>query len=194
MSRQARSCSTPTSACVRRSRTCSPSSPAPAGRERDKGPAREGTALLQGLAICSRCGRRMSVRYHTRRGVEVPDYQCMRKCIDGAARRCLLIPGAGVDAAIGQLLLDTLTPLALEVALTVQAEIQARAEHADQLPRHNVERARHRADLARRRYLSVDPGNRLVADSLEADWNDALRAVQAAQDDYDKAAADPAAE
>jgi len=124
----------------------------------------------------------------------VPDYQCMRECIDGAARRCLLIPGAGVDAAIGQLLLDTLTPLALEVALNVQTELQTRAEHADLLRRHNVERARHRADLARRRYLSVDPGNRLVADSLEADWNDALRAVQAAQDDYDKAAADPAAE
>jgi DNA invertase Pin-like site-specific DNA recombinase len=159
------------------------------GRERDKGPAREGTALLQGLAICGTCGRRMSVRYHTRRGVEVPDYQCMRECIEGAASRCMLVPGAGVDAAIGQLLLDTLTPLALEVALSVQAEIEARADHADQLRRHNVERARHRADLARRRYLSVDPDNRLVADSLEADWNDALRAVQAAQDDYEKATA-----
>jgi DNA invertase Pin-like site-specific DNA recombinase len=159
------------------------------GRERDSGPAREGPALLQGLAICGNCGRRMSVRYHTRRGAEVPDYQCMRECIDGAASRCLLVPGAGVDAAIGQLLLDTLTPLALEVALTVQAEIEARADHADQLRRHNVERTRHRADLARRRYLAVDPDNRLVADSLEADWNDALRAVQAAQDDYQKATA-----
>ena len=128
----------------------------------------------------------MTVRYHTRRGVEVPDYQCMRECIDGAAPRCLLVPGAGVDAAIGQLLLDTLTPLALEVALTVQTELEARAEHADRLRRHHVERARHRADLARRRYLAVDPDNRLVADSLEADWNDALRALQAAQDDYDK--------
>ncbi|HEY3090316.1 MAG TPA: recombinase family protein, partial [Jatrophihabitantaceae bacterium] len=159
------------------------------GRERDRGPAREGTALLQGLAICGICGRRMSVRYHTRRGVEVPDYQCMRECIDAAAPRCQSVPGAGVDTAIGQLLLDTLTPLALEVALSVQTEIEARAEHADQLRRHNVERARHRADLARRRYLAVDPGNRLVADSLEADWNQALRAVQAAQDGYDKATA-----
>jgi hypothetical protein len=162
------------------------------GRERDKGPAREGTALLQGLAICANCGRRMSVRYHLRRGVEVPDYQCMRECIDGAARRCLLIPGAGVDAAIGQLLLDTLTPLALEVALSVQTELQTRAEHADTLRRHHVERARHRADLARRRYLAVDPDNRLVADSLEADWNDALRAVQTANDEYQKATADAA--
>jgi len=159
------------------------------GRERDKGPAREGPALLQGLAICGNCGRRMSVRYHIRRGLEVPHYQCMRECIEGAASRCLLVPGSGVDDAIGQLLLGTLTPLALEVALSVQAEIEARAEHADQLRRHNVERARHRADLARRRYLAVDPDNRLVADSLEADWNQALRAVQAAQDDYQKASA-----
>jgi hypothetical protein len=163
------------------------------GQERDKGQAREGSVLLQGLAICGNCGRRMSVRYYTRRGVEVPDYQCMRECIDGAARRCLLVPGAGVDEAIGKLLLDTLTPLALEVALSVQAEIQARAEHAGQLRRHNVERARHRAELARRRYLSVNPGNRLVVDSLEADWNDAPRAVQAAQDEYDKATAAAAA-
>jgi DNA invertase Pin-like site-specific DNA recombinase len=163
------------------------------GRERDKGPAREGPALLQGLAICAKCGRRMSVCYHLRRGVEVPDYQCMRECIDRAASRCLLVPGAGVDAAIGQLLLDTLTPLALEVALTVQTEIETRADHADALRRHNVERARHRADLARRRYLAVDPGNRLVADSLEADWNDALRAVQAAQDNYQTVAASAAA-
>jgi hypothetical protein len=159
------------------------------GGQRNTGPAREGTALLQGLAICGNCGRRMSVRYHTRRDIEVPDYQCMRACIDTAASRCLLIPGAGVDAAIGQLLLDTLTPLALEVALTVQTEIETRASQADALRRHNVERARHRADLARRRYLAVDPDNRLVADSLEADWNNALRALQAAHDDYQKATA-----
>lgn len=163
------------------------------GRERHRGPAREGTALLQGLVICGVCGRRMSVRYHTRRGVDVPDYQCIRECIEGAARRCQTIPGAGVDTAVGQLLLDTLTPLALEVALSVQTEIEARADHADQLRRHTVERARHRADLARRRYLGVDPGNRLVADSLEADWNDALRAVQTAEHDYQQATATAAA-
>jgi hypothetical protein len=57
----------------------------------------------------------------------------------------------------------------------------------------HVERARHRADLARRRYLAVDPGNRLVATTLEADWNQALRALQAAQDDYDHATAATAA-
>jgi DNA invertase Pin-like site-specific DNA recombinase len=157
------------------------------GADRAAGPAREGTALLQGLAICGRCGRRMTIRYHARGGTEIPDYQCMRECIDNAGPRCQTIPGGAADAAVGQLLLDTLTPLALEVALTVQAEIEARAADADAMRASHVERARHRADLARRRYLAVDPGNRLVATTLEADWNAALRALQAAQDDYDNA-------
>jgi hypothetical protein len=157
------------------------------GADRAAGPAREGTALLQGLAVCGRCGRRMTIRYHARGGTEVPDYQCMRECIDNAGPRCQAIPGAAADAAIGQLLLEALTPLTLEVALTVQAEIEARAAEADALRASHVERARHRADLARRRYLAVDPGNRLVAGTLEADWNATLRALQAAQDDYDNA-------
>ena len=71
------------------------------GADRAAGPAREGTALLQGLAICGRCGRRMTVRYHTRRGVEVPDYQCQNRCIQDGAPRCQTIPGGGVDAAVG---------------------------------------------------------------------------------------------
>ncbi|MGQ0849062.1 MAG: recombinase family protein [Actinomycetota bacterium] len=159
------------------------------GPDRHAGPAREGPALLQGLVICGRCGRRMTIRYHQRGGVEVPDYQCIGEAIQTGARRCLTIPGASVDQAIGSLLLETVTPLTLEVALTVSAELEARAAEADALRRGQVERARHRADLARRRYLAVDPDNRLVADSLEADWNDSLRALQAADDDYQKATA-----
>src|SRR5207249_4308764 len=133
--------------------------------------------------------KRMTVRYHQRRDTLVPDYQCVGENIQRHGPVCLNIPGAAIDAAISQLLLDTVTPLALDVALTVQAELEARADQADQLRRTHVDRARQRAELARRRYLAVDPSNRLVADTQEADWNDALRAVQAAQDDYDKATA-----
>ena len=160
------------------------------GTDRAAGPAREGSALLQGLAVCGRCGRRMTVRYHARHGIRVPDYQCERDSIQNGAGRCLVIPGAaGVDQAVGKLLLDTVTPLALEVALGVQAELEARVDEADRLRRTHVERARQRAELARRRYLAVDPDNRLVADTLEADWNDALRALQTAQDEYERQAA-----
>jgi hypothetical protein len=69
----------------------------------------------------------MTVRYHSRGGAEVPDYECVRECIDNAGSRCQTIPGGAADTAIGKLLLDTLTSLTLEVALTVQAEIEARA-------------------------------------------------------------------
>jgi hypothetical protein len=131
----------------------------------------------------------MTVAYHQRRGHEVPDYQCMGECIQDARTRCQGVPGQGVDETISQLLLQTVTPLALEVALTVQAELEARADEADQLRATHVQRARQHAELARRRYLSVDPDNRLVADTLEADWNDKLRQLQAAQDDYEHASA-----
>ena len=103
------------------------------GEDRAAGPAREGTALLQGLAICGRYGRRMTVRYHTRRGVQVPDYQCMNRCIQDGAQRCQNVPGGVVDAADASLLLDTLTPHTLEVALIVHAEPDSRAAETDAL-------------------------------------------------------------
>jgi DNA invertase Pin-like site-specific DNA recombinase len=159
------------------------------GQDRRASPPREGPALLQGLVICGRCGDRMTVRYHSRGEVTVPDYNCQRKGISAGIPACASIPGQAIDRAIGGLLLETVTPLALEVALTVQGELEARAAEADQLRRADVERARHAAELARRRYLSVDPGNRLVAATLEADWNDALRQVTAATDDYERRSA-----
>ncbi len=156
-------------------------------REGGRGPAREGPALLQGLAVCGRCGRRMTVGYHQRLGVEVPDYRCMGQAIQTGSAPCHTVPGATIDPAISQLLLDSVTPVALDVALSVQAELEARAGEADALRASHVERARHRAETARRRYLAVDPDNRLVADSLEADWNDALRQLSEAEEEYERA-------
>jgi DNA invertase Pin-like site-specific DNA recombinase len=155
------------------------------GDNRAAGPAREGPALLQGLIVCGRCGRRMTVRYHTRADTTiVPDYVCQNDGISNAAPICQHLPGAVLDTAVAGLLLATLTPLALEVALTVTDELAAQAGHADALRAAHVTRAQHAADQARRRYLAVDPGNRLVADALEADWNARLRELATARDDY----------
>ncbi len=155
------------------------------GENRKAGPPREGPALLQGLIICGICGRRMTVRYHSRNdGTIVPDYVCQNEGIREAQPICQHLSGAPIDAAVASMLLDTLTPLALEAALTVSDELIRNAEHADSLRAAHVQRAQHAADQARRRYLAVDPGNRLVADTLEADWNAALRELAAAHDDY----------
>jgi DNA invertase Pin-like site-specific DNA recombinase len=157
------------------------------GRDRAAGPPREGPALLQGIIICGRCGLRMTVRYHARGSQELPTYTCHRDGIENGRSACTLIPGHTLDERVGQLLIDTLTPLAVEAALQVSAELQQRAAEADALRAVHVERARYHADLARRRYLAVDPANRLVAGTLEAGWNTALRALNDAQAAYDKA-------
>ena len=156
------------------------------GADRRHGPPREGPALLQGLAICGRCGGRMSVHYHCAHGQLVPEYCCQRQTIQDARPPCQRVMGGGLDRAVGDLLVRTMSPLALEVALSVQDELQARADEADRLRRQQVERARYEVELAQRRYLRVDPDNRLVAGSLEAEWDAKLRALAAAQDDYER--------
>ena len=156
------------------------------GQDRRKSPPREGPALLQGLVVCGVCGSRMTVRYHMRQTRIVPEYVCQRDGAEHIVSVCQHVFGEQLDQAIGQLLIDTITPLALEVTLTVQQEMQARLEEVDRLRKKQVERARYEADLAQRRYLHVDPANRLVADSLEAEWNNKLRALNAAQQQYEE--------
>jgi DNA invertase Pin-like site-specific DNA recombinase len=158
--------------------------------ERHRGPPREGTALLQGLVICGACGERMSVRYHSHHNQEIPTYWCGRRPLQrGEIGLCQTIHGGALDAAIADIIIGAMTPLAIEVALGVQQELATRQEEADRLRRQHVERAKYEAELAQRRFLRVDPDNRLVADALEADWNQKLRAVAAAQEAYEKAAA-----
>jgi DNA invertase Pin-like site-specific DNA recombinase len=158
------------------------------GQERRAGPPREGPALLQGLVVCGTCGKRMTVNYHKRcNGELVPDYACQREGIATGTPPCQTICGQGVDDAVAKLVLEQLTPLAIETALQVSAELTKRASDADRIRATSVERARYTADAARRRYLAVDPTNRLVADQLEADWNHKLRELGDAQDEYDRA-------
>ncbi|AMY08552.1 Recombinase [Luteitalea pratensis] len=156
------------------------------GADRRRSPPREGPALLQGLAVCGICGDRMTVRYHRRQATAWPTYVCQRRGIAQAEPICQSIPGRGLDHAIGRVLLETVTPLTLEITLTVQQELQTRLDETDRLHRRAVERARYEADLARRRYLQVDPANRLVADELEAHWYRALQQVTEAQEIYER--------
>jgi DNA invertase Pin-like site-specific DNA recombinase len=148
---------------------------------------REGPALLQGLAVCAVCGKRMTVRYHRRADCNDPYYVCQGERNTWSLPACQSISGGGIDKAIGTLLLELVTPFTLEVALAVQQEMQARIEEADRLRHQQVERAGYEAELARRRYMQVDPDNRLVASSLESEWNNKLRELTRCREEYEQA-------
>lgn len=151
-------------------------------------PAREGCALLQGLAICGVCGRRMTLHYKYRKHDDrlVPKYECVREQGQWGTPRCQHLTGDGVDEAVGKLLMESVTPLTLEVALNVQKELQQRFEEADRIRRQQVERAQYEANLAHRRYMQVDPENRLVVGTLEAQWNEKLCALEKAKEEYER--------
>jgi hypothetical protein len=134
----------------------------------------------------------MHVQYSVRKNGVTPNYVCVGRGRLFGDPHCQTIVGTGIDAAVGQLLVDAITPMALELALAVQQEMTARLDESDRLRHRQVERAHYEANAARQRYMHVDPANRLVADSLEADWNRALRALGDAHDDYQRRrAADP---
>gem|GEM_PF-6911459 len=121
--------------------------------------------MLQGLVVCGRCGERMTVRYHQRGGRRiVPDYLCQRDGVAHGTAPCQRIPGRDLDAAVGTLLVAVMTPETIAVTLAIHDELRAQAAEAE---------------LAQRRYVHVDPENRLVADVLESEWNANLRALLA---------------
>jgi hypothetical protein len=158
------------------------------GFDRRKSPPREGVALLQGLIICGHCGGRMTVRYNIRKGHLVPDYVCQRRSIQTAQPPCQIIPGTGLDEAIAQMILDAVTPSALEVALQVFEELRARKAEIDRIRRAQVERAREEAELAGKQYMLVQPENRLVADTLEKRWNEKLAHLAQVEEEYARCA------
>jgi len=104
------------------------------GSERRAGPAREGPALLQGLVVCGKCGKRMTVGYHQRcNGSSVPDYACQGEGISTGTPACQNVCGSGVDAAVADLVLEQLNPLAIEAAFQVSEELAQQAAQTDRI-------------------------------------------------------------
>jgi len=151
-------------------------------REQHRGVVREGGALLQGIVGCGRCGRRMTVRYMPD-GLR-PIYVCAQVHKDFAGKTCQFMRGDGIDAAVAQLLLEAIEPAQLTIALEAVEHLDAQARAIDHQWQLRLERARYAADHARRRYLEVEPEYRLVARSLERDWNEKLTTLDQLERDY----------
>jgi DNA invertase Pin-like site-specific DNA recombinase len=163
------------------------------GIQRRSGPVREGPGLLQGRVLCGVCGERMGVRYSLEYGQTVVTYVCKENATRQGGKVCQSVPGKVVDPAISTLLVELMTPMTLEVTLAVQSELVERAAETDALRRKHIERTRYDAELARRRFMKVDPDNRLVADALEAEWNEKLRLHADVVEDYGRRGQEEAA-
>jgi len=149
-----------------------------------RAPPREGGSLLQGLGICGVCGGRLQIRYYARRGRVDTWYVCWRSAASRGAPACQSIAGPAIDKAVSELVGRVVTPAAVELAIEVRRELERRVQQVDALRSRAVQRAEQDAEMARQRYMMVDPRNRLVADSLEADWNNKLRAVAVAREEH----------
>jgi hypothetical protein len=124
----------------------------------------------------------MSVRYHREGSLLV--YECNQAHAQLAVKTCQTIRGDRIDEAVAECFLQAIEPAHLEVALSALAHLEARAKQIDQQARRQIERAQYEADLARRRYRAVDPDNRLVARSLEREWNEKLLEVDRLEREY----------
>ena len=127
-----------------------------------QGPASWALPCYRGMVICGTCGRNMSTSYKRRAGGRIDLSAMQPSQLDYSAAICTYIPGSEVDRMLSAVLLEQVTPLAMEAALSVQQAPQ-RLHEAEKLLHRQVERAQYEADLAKRRLMAVDPANRHVA-------------------------------
>jgi len=144
------------------------------------GAVREGAALLQGIATCGHCGRRLHTHYRGRNST--PGYHCAGKdIVEGRGQYCLTIGGLAIEQAVTNAFLEAVTPAAVEAMRLTVEQLQTNHDAALSQWRLEVERARYEAEKVERRYRTVEPENRLVARGLETEWESRLRDLATAE-------------
>jgi DNA invertase Pin-like site-specific DNA recombinase len=149
------------------------------------GSPRQGRALLAGIVVCGRCGRRMRPNYWGS-GDEHFSYCCFGEQPSGDSV-CWSVKGPPIDKVVEKLFLEICAPAEIDLCLAVEREVQSQAASLDEQWRLRLEKARYEARRAERRYMAVDPDNRVVARSLECDWEMRLREVGDIEQQYEAA-------
>ncbi len=158
---------------------------------------RHGPSLLSGLIACGRCGHRMMVGYANMRSSANGEqkatatsknlrYSCQRDAIDYGEARCQSLSGAALESFVVERLLQAVTPASLELSLAATEDIERERKQLDDHWQQRLARSRYEVEQARRQYAAVDPDHRLVARELERRWDEAIRADEQLQTDYDR--------
>lgn len=150
------------------------------------GAALDGRSLLQGLVLCGRCGARMYCHYYGKKRRVA--YKCRSPQDSGTGTvACWTVAGTAIDEQVAAAFLKVAQPPELELALAVSREAERMADELDAQWKLRIERARYEARHAERRYKAVDPDNRVVARTLESQWEVRLRELEEAERDYQRA-------
>jgi DNA invertase Pin-like site-specific DNA recombinase len=148
-----------------------------------RGAPRSGIALLSGVLVCGACGRRMHVLYHAHGKAQ---YACNTKYLAAAASRCPGLAARVVDGLVAQQVLRALEPAAVDLSIRAYADVEQERQRLEKHWQQRRQRARYDVELAERRYQAVDPGNRLVAATLEKRWEELLAQEKQIQEEYDR--------
>jgi DNA invertase Pin-like site-specific DNA recombinase len=151
---------------------------APAPKSQASSVPREGSALLQGLARCGKCGRSMHVNYHGQGTLSYPYYICNIAHRNFVQSYCQSIGGRRIDRFIAQSFLEAISPASLKLHLHALKHVREQEETALKQHTLQLERAQYEANRIFRQFDAVEPENRLVARTLERQWNEALKQVE----------------
>jgi len=149
-----------------------------------KGSVRGGEALLAGLLRCGHCGRKLFVKYQGRNGSH-KRYLCSKSHDRKGEKPCISFGGLRVDRAVTESLFEILSPIGLEASVKAISKINSKSKAVRRQRELELEQAHYETLRARRQYNAVDPDNRLVAATLEKDWNDALTKVAVLEKEID---------
>jgi len=147
-----------------------------------KGSVRGGEAMLSGMLRCGHCGGKLFVKYQGRDGNH-KRYQCGKNQDLEKEKSCKSFGGYRVDRAVTEELFKVLSPIGLEASVKAIEKISDESGSIMRQRELELEEARYKAMRAKRQYDAVDPDNRLVAATLEKDWNDALVKVVKLEED-----------
>jgi DNA invertase Pin-like site-specific DNA recombinase len=142
---------------------------------------REVVSLLAGRVFCGRCGARMQSRYSPRLR-----YECARRALDYGEAACASLPGEEIERLAAEQILMALEPASLELSLSACQRIESERAELDRSWQLRLERADHDAERTFRQYNAVEPENRLVARTLERQWDAALQTVRTLREEYDR--------
>ncbi len=148
-----------------------------------KGAAKKGAALLQGLALCGRCGRRMSVVVSG--GTAPPRYECGKR--EETLTLCWSVSSRMIDEKVVEIFLEAVAPPEIDLSFAVVKEVERQSRQVDEQWKLRLERLRYEARRAERQYYAVEPENRIVARTLESRWNSKLTELAQLEQEYEQA-------